>query len=518
MRARFTYACMLLAALLALAAAPWLAWQEAERQAYAAQSDLGLRYAHDMLYRVDETVRQALGGLALLSRYGADPCSAEAQATMRRVALGASYLKAVGHVRDGVMQCSSLGGAPFPLGSRVLRQSTGELIYARVPVDGSRPSSLMAIQRGGFGALFDSNLPLDTGTASPGMSLAVLHLERRADEPVSMASGFVDRAWVARLDGQAQVSFTDGNYLVSIARSTLTPSAGVAALPLSAVAAQRNALAWRLVPAGLVAGIAMAAALLLLARQQNSLESALRKALRNDELFLLYQPVVDLGSGRCIGVEALLRWRRSSGELIGPDLFIPLAEQTGMITRVTARVLQLVERDTSAFLHTHPDFHVAINLAASDLHSNAIVAALEPMLAASGPGTANVVVEITERGILDIEAARPVIGALRGRGVHVAIDDFGTGYAGLSYLESLQVDFLKIDRSFIETIGTGAPTNQVVGHIIAMASAMGLRMVAEGIETPAQADYLRERGVQFAQGWLFGKPRRFEEVVADMEA
>jgi sensor c-di-GMP phosphodiesterase-like protein len=96
----------------------------------------------------------------------------------------------------------------------------------------------------------------------------------------------------------------------------------------------------------------------------------------------------------------------------------------------------------------------------------------------------------------------------------VTIDDFGTGYAGLSYLRSLQVDYLKIDRLFIEAIGTGAPTNQVVGHIIGMASAMGLSMVAEGIVTAIQAEYLRERGVQLAQGWLFGKPMRPEDIAA----
>jgi sensor c-di-GMP phosphodiesterase-like protein len=214
----------------------------------------------------------------------------------------------------------------------------------------------------------------------------------------------------------------------------------------------------------------------------------------------------------------LLRWRRATGELIGPDLFIPLAEQTGTITQLTARVVELVEQDTRHFLVAHPDFHVALNLATVDVQSTAIVDQVDAMLARGGARPSNLIVEITERGTLDVGAALSVIGALRERGIRVAIDDFGTGYAGLSYLESLQVDFLKIDRSFIEAIGTGAPTNEVVCHIIAMATAMGLTMVAEGVETEAQADYLRARGVQFAQGWLFGKPRPFQDIVAVLAA
>ncbi|WP_165390934.1 EAL domain-containing protein [Pseudoduganella lutea] len=514
LRNRFLLACTILAALGALLAPPWLAWREADRHAYATQADLALRYARQVGHRADEMVRQSLGGIRQLAQSRDAPCASGQLALMRRIDLTSTYIQTIGHVRDGVIRCSSQGNTPMPLGNHILRASDGLKVYSHVPVEGDTTTRMMAIERDGYVALLHTDLPLDASSAIPGMSLAALHLERRPDEPLSMSTGFVDRAWLKRLGNRREVTFTDGRYLVAVTRSPLFPSAGVAALPLADLPAHRHVVALRLVPAGVVAGIAMAAALLLLARKQTSLATALRKGLRDNEFFMLYQPVVALQSGQCVGAEALLRWRRSTGELIGPDVFIPLAEQTGTITALTARVLELVEHDTRHFLAAHPAFHVAVNVSTTDLESDPIVELFDAMLARGGIVAANLVVEITERGILDIEAARTVIGALRARGIKVAIDDFGTGYAGLSYLESLHVDALKIDRSFIEAIGTTAPTNQVVSHIIAMASAMRLVMVAEGVETPAQADYLRTWKVEYAQGWLYGQPQPFEAVAA----
>ncbi len=244
----------------------------------------------------------------------------------------------------------------------------------------------------------------------------------------------------------------------------------------------------------------------------------MRTALRRQELFLLYQPVVELASGRWVGVEALLRWRRPTGEIVNPDLFIPIAEQHGMIVRVTRRVLELVAQDAGDFLVRHPHFHIAINVSATDFHDPGFVAGLEAALRGMGAAPANLILEVTERGLLDPDVARSTTGLLRRSGFALAIDDFGTGYSSLSYLESLELDYLKIDRSFIEAIGTEAPTSQVVRHIIAIARDLRLRMIAEGIESGAQAEFLRARGVQYGQGWLFGKPMPFAEVAAHVRS
>jgi sensor c-di-GMP phosphodiesterase-like protein len=498
---------------LAIAVPPWLAWREARQQAYASEAGLALGYARDVLHRADEAGVQAAAGIDRLARSGLAPCSAASLDLMRRILLTSPYIQAMGHVRDGVLDCSSLGRATFPLGHNRFLASSGYTFYYDVPIDG-QPAPLIAAEKNGYAALIHRDLPLDIWTAVPGVALAVLHPEQHS---VSVARGPVDARWLARLGRGHSVTFTDAGFLVAIAHSPRFLTSAVAALPLTDLDAKTATAAKRLVPAGIIVGMAAAVAVLLLARRRMSLEAALRNGLRRNEFFLLYQPMVDLESGACVGVEALLRWRRDTGELVGPDLFIPLAERTGLITRLTGRVLDLVERDAGGFLAAHPDFHIGINLSAEDLRSPEVAERIGQLLARCGARASNVIVEITERSFIDLESARSVIATLRRRGTEVAIDDFGTGYSSLSYLESLELDFLKIDRSFIEAIGTGAPTSQVVGHVIAMAHTLDLTMIAEGIESQAQLDFLRARGVQIGQGWLFGEPAAFADIVSAVE-
>ena len=498
-----------LAAVLAACVPPWLAFQESKRQAYRIEADMAIGYALDVLRRGDDTARQALSGIEQLKRSGFAPCSAESQALMREIDLTSTYIQAIGHVRDGVFTCSSMGTTAASLGTEKFVTTRGVILHTSVPLGKSASSPLIGVEAGEYAALFHRDLPLDTWTAVSDVSLAVLHLEVPRNGVTMAQRGFIDRAWLTRLGKEPQVVFIDGNYLVVVARSKQFLTAGIAAVPLAHLHKRTAGIAVRLVPAGMLAGFALGAVILLLGRRQISMANALRQALRNKEFFLLYQPIIALDSGKCVGVEALVRWRRSGGRLVGPDLFIPIAEDSGIITKLTATVLDLVAEDVGTFLAEHPDFHIAINLSASDLQSDRIVGQIDRLIARTNARPANFIVEITERAFVDADAARKVIGALRARGIEVAIDDFGTGYSSLSYLETLEIDYLKIDRSFIETIGTTAPTSQVVGHIIDMARTMGLRMVAEGVENELQAQFLRARQVQYAQGWLFGRPAPF---------
>ena len=491
---------------------PWLAWNEAQRQALAAEAELALAFARDVRYRADQIVRQVDDGIARLARSGYPPCSGPARALMREIDLTSTHLQAIGYSRDGVMICSSLGDAPIDLGDNSFLTGKGTRLFLNVPAGRRTGGALMAVEQHGYTALVHRSLPLDTWTAVSGVAVAVIQLDRPKDGRPIVSRGHVNPAWVARLGQRRETAFADGPYLVAIVRSPLVPSAAIAALPLSRVEERAGSIAIRLVPAGLVLGLAVGAGIMAFARQQMSVAAALRHGLAHHEFFLVYQPIVDLRTNRCTGAEALLRMRRGTGELIGPDLFIPIAEQTGLITRLTERVFELVEKDAGRFLAQHPAFHIALNISAADLRSASLLPSIDRLLERTGARPSNLIVEITERGFIDLAIAQRALAALRERGIDIAIDDFGTGYSSLSYLESLDVDLLKIDRSFIETIGTGAPTSQVVGHIIAMARTIGLRMIAEGIETEEQAAFVRQHGVEYAQGWLFGKPVEFSAI------
>lgn len=518
MRLRLQSAFVAFLALLALLILPWLAWGEAEREAYGSAAEVATGYARDVLYRADKTATQALEAIARLEAARLAACSTAELALMGQLDVSSSYIQAVGRVKDGVVTCLSVRELKLDLGADIFRAPSGVIMYLSVPIADRGTEPAIALQRGNFVVLIHRQLTLDTWTASRDIALGIFQVDRPTRDGPEVARGNVSRAWLRHLDGKDETTFIEGGRLIAVVHSNHFRIASVAALPPNDLIARRNAIAMRLVPAGVFAGLGACIAILSLAQRQRSLAAALRQAFRRKEFFVQYQPIVELATGRCVGVEALVRWRRSTGELIGPDLFIPAAEQSGLIARLTEQVLHIVQSDAGAWLRLNPDFHIAINLSPTDLHSLALVGLLDRFMQESGARPSNLVLEITERGLVDVDAARPILKALRTRGYNIAIDDFGTGYSSLSYLESLELNILKIDRSFVEAIGTRAPTSQVVGHIIAMARALGLQMVAEGVERQAQADYLNSHKVQYAQGWLFGRPVAFNLIIERMDA
>ncbi|WP_050464887.1 EAL domain-containing protein [Herbaspirillum autotrophicum] len=228
-------------------------------------------------------------------------------------------------------------------------------------------------------------------------------------------------------------------------------------------------------------------------------------AVQQREFVVHYQPLMELSSGACIGAEALVRWQRQDGSMVRPDLFIPLAEQSGLILPITDQVVAAVVSDLQAMLSHDKQLHVAVNVCADDIRSGRILEVVYRALEGTGIASPQIWLEATERGFIDIDAACITLTKARQGGHRIAIDDFGTGYSSLSCLQGLPLDALKIDKSFIDTIGTEAATSSVTPHIIAMAKTLSLKVVAEGVETQAQADCLLALGVDYAQGWLYGK-------------
>ena len=261
---------------------------------------------------------------------------------------------------------------------------------------------------------------------------------------------------------------------------------------------------------GLILAAAWVYLVLRYSRHRMSLATELKNALQSGRVTAFYQPIIELKTGRCVGAEALARWIRDDGETVQPEVFIPLSEQSGLIDEVTTAVLESTLRDLGPLLRECPGIRININLAPQNLNNPGFLRGLRRRLSNASIPARCIKLEITERAIVNTDHSREVILELRRRGHQIAIDDFGTGYSSLAYLQSFELDTLKIDKSFVDALGTEAVTNHVVGHVIDMAASLKLDTVAEGIESPAQVDWLMRQGVAYGQGFLYSKALQAE--------
>jgi diguanylate cyclase (GGDEF)-like protein/PAS domain S-box-containing protein len=242
------------------------------------------------------------------------------------------------------------------------------------------------------------------------------------------------------------------------------------------------------------------------ARERLDLREDLRHALERGELALHYQPVVGLGDRGVTAVEALLRWTHPEHGDISPARFIPVAEESGMIGGIGEWVLERACRDLTALRAQIPGVRVAVNVSAVQLREPGFPERVAAILDDCGADARDLVIELTESVFADDEGVADALRRLRALGLALSVDDFGTGYSSLSYLRRLDVDSVKIDRSFVAGLGGEPRDAALVRSIIELGHALGLTMVAEGVEQADQEAFLREAGCDLAQGWLFGRP------------
>ncbi len=249
-----------------------------------------------------------------------------------------------------------------------------------------------------------------------------------------------------------------------------------------------------------------------------TLENSLRRALERDEFELHYQPQVDIGSGQVVGAEALIRWRHPEMGLISPDRFIPIAEETGMILPIGEWVLRTACVQNKAWQEAgYPPLHVAVNLSGRQFKQKNLLRMVEQVLSETALDAEYVELEITESVFMDQAAeAIATIGDMRKLGLRLSIDDFGTGYSSLSYLKRFPIDTLKIDRSFVHDITTDQDDAAIVKAVIALAHSLKLMVIAEGVETAEQLDFLREHGCDEIQGYYFSRPLTVAAFTARM--
>jgi diguanylate cyclase (GGDEF)-like protein/PAS domain S-box-containing protein len=259
------------------------------------------------------------------------------------------------------------------------------------------------------------------------------------------------------------------------------------------------------------------------------MEVDLRRAIDQDELFLLYQPIVSIPDKRLAGFEALVRWRHPKGHIVSPTEFIPLAEDTGLIypidywvfARACAAVKRFekaLERDT---LGRPNAFSINVNISGKHFRNPMLVGQLEQTLNACGVSPSRLTLEITEGVLLDnVNSAREIASKIRDMGLGLCIDDFGTGYSSLSYIQRYAVDAIKIDRAFMSglTPETQAPGSEaIVNTLVTLGAGLGLKVVAEGVETVEQLDYLEQINCKYGQGYLFAVPLTEEQALRLIE-
>ncbi|ACC81960.1 EAL domain-containing protein [Nostoc punctiforme] len=255
-----------------------------------------------------------------------------------------------------------------------------------------------------------------------------------------------------------------------------------------------------------------------------TIETDIRKAIEREEFVIYYQPIVDIlgdgqsKAGRLIGFEALLRWQHPTRGLVLPKEFVSIAEETGLIVQIDRWMLYKACQhlaDWKVKFATHFPIKVNINLSVQDIRQGNLIEYIDQILAQIGLEGDCITLEITESMLIEnISQTIDLLSQLKSRKIKISIDDFGTGYSSLNYLHRLPADNLKIDRSFVSQMQQGNRNYQVVSTIIALSNQLGLAVVAEGIETPQQLQWLQELGCEFGQGYLFSKPLSHQTVEA----
>jgi predicted signal transduction protein with EAL and GGDEF domain len=241
--------------------------------------------------------------------------------------------------------------------------------------------------------------------------------------------------------------------------------------------------------------------------QRLSLFGQLRRAIEDGELVLHYQPKVDLESGDVVGVEALVRWQHPERGLLAPDTFVPLAEQTGLMKSLTSNVLEQALRQTATWAAAGLKVRMAVNVSARDLHDDTFCARVNDALDRTGVPASFLELELTERVVMaDPQRALENLTALSRLGVRLSLDDFGTGYSSLAYLRRLPVTEIKIDKSFVLRMDVDDEDATIVRSTIDLAHGLGLRVLAEGVETAETWQRLADLGCDAAQGYFLSRP------------
>jgi sensor c-di-GMP phosphodiesterase-like protein len=468
-----------------------------------------LHYAEAFNYEINST-------LDAVNASPFDFCSDEDILRLRTLVFHGHLVKDIGRVRNSMLYCTSIMGRldhPLPRTKPDIVTPSGRGIWLNRPLV-SAPGMFGDITQSGeadfvaapdaFGHLRVAPM-IYTTTLTNRLTNQVL---RTAGEPLQLTNAEIF----------AEKDLIRGDIFYVARCSAQFAPCMVVGIALRDAWHLETSLIAGFVEIGCLAGLGLGFTLLLQPRKR-SLATQLRRALRRNLLTVVYPPIVDVKTGRILGAEALARWTDEDGQYIRPDIFVAAAEELGFIGKLTRVVLRLIVAELGPFLRAHPEFHINVNIAAADLADPQFLPMLDKLLRKNGIASKSIGLELTERSTADHHLAVASIGKLRERGHEFYIDDFGTGYSSLSYLNELAVDAIKIDRAFTDAVGTGSLTAVIVPQILAMANALHVKVVVEGVERAEQSAYFANLDQEIlAQGWHFGEAIPAKDLLILLES
>lgn len=438
------------------------------------------------------------------------PCSADDIALLRRITFQARFLKDVGRLVNGAFLCSSTVGklqTPIAMPDPDLVLPNGDRIYNRFPLIVPSGDVAEIVTSGNADMVIGPDIFLDYPQWPNHYSVGVIGPSREDPSATVIRAGLARFGKLPKGILKTTATVHSNGSLYRAVCSTRYPNCAVAYVSQSEVWQQNRKLLGGYIAAGGLAGLSCAIGLLIVGRKRRSHTNQLRRAILMDSLSVVYQPIVEMQSRRIVGAEALARWTDEEGDSIRPETIIELAEAEGFVSEVTRFVLTRAIAELQPLFDADPKFRLNINLAPSDLADPRLLLLLDERIDGQRVRAENVAFELPERATSNRETAIGAIRRLRDRGHATFIDDFGTGYSNLAYLTELHVDGIKINRSFIATIGTEAVTASIVPQILGVAKALNLQVVVQGIEREDQATYFAgEDGCILGQGWFFGLP------------
>jgi len=478
------------------------------------------QYASRILSDAAASTAESRTVLAKMNKSPYPYCSETEVAYFREIIFSSQFLKAAGRMRGGRVECSTTSGRAAelqPQFSPAFTRQDGTRLYRDLPQFRLDNQTMIAVQSEESFVVYNP-YNFNLLTALP-MRYVLTAIDTSSHQAGNVVLGDLplERGSLSPTDGMAREG---GNLLATRCSLEIGTCLTTYIAASDALRGNRGFCAVFILFGGTF-GTLLGLMCPVLYRQNKSVEHQLIRALDADSLTVVYQPIVDLASGRIVEAEALVRWTDEYKNPVSPDVFVKIAEERGFVGKITRLVIRHALRDLGSTMRSRPDFRVNVNIAAADLADPAFLPMLQRELENAEIAPQSLGIEITETYTARQQLAKETILRLRRMGHFVHIDDFGTGYSSLAYLHDLSVDAIKIDKAFTQAIGTDAVTVSILPQILTMAEKLNLRVVVEGIESRAQAKYFAARNQNIhAQGWLYGRPvsaRQFLQMLDDEE-